>query len=61
MPWLVSAKSPEALAAQVQRLAVLDADPVDVGFSLATTRALLPYRAVVTDVSAPLDVVRVAD
>ncbi|WP_229076820.1 type I polyketide synthase [Actinoplanes sp. DH11] len=61
VPWLVSAKSAEALAAQVQRLAVLDADAVDVGFSLATTRALLPYRAVVTDVSAPLDVVRVAD
>ncbi|WP_308036676.1 ketoacyl-synthetase C-terminal extension domain-containing protein, partial [Actinoplanes sp. DH11] len=40
VPWLVSAKSPEALAAQVQRLAVLDADAVDVGFSLATTRAL---------------------
>ncbi|WP_229076865.1 ketoacyl-synthetase C-terminal extension domain-containing protein, partial [Actinoplanes sp. DH11] len=61
VPWLVSAKSADALADQLSRLVELDADAVDVGFSLATTRALLPYRAVVTDVSAPLDVVRVAD
>ncbi|WP_229074505.1 type I polyketide synthase, partial [Actinoplanes sp. DH11] len=59
VPWLISARSPEALPDQLSRLAALDADPVDVGFSLATTRALLPYRAVVTDPSAPLDVVHV--
>ncbi len=52
MPWVLSARSAEALPAQAERLlAWLDAhpdlDPVDVGYSLATTRALLPHRAVV--------------
>ncbi|BFV56573.1 type I polyketide synthase [Kitasatospora sp. CMC57] len=52
LPLVVSAKSPEALRAQAARLAEhLDAgaelDPVDVGYSLATTRAVLEHRGVV--------------
>ncbi|OBH02764.1 polyketide synthase [Mycobacterium sp. E1747] len=51
MPWVVSARSAEALAAQAGRLsAYLDAQPalraLDVGWSLATTRAALEHRAV---------------
>ncbi|WP_405682620.1 type I polyketide synthase [Streptomyces sp. NBC_01238] len=50
--WVVSAKSEAALRAQVERLASFVAerpelDPVDVGWSLATTRAALEHRAVV--------------
>nr|WP_305073040.1 type I polyketide synthase [Micromonospora okii]AZO92784.1 Orf(+18) [Micromonospora okii] len=49
-PWLVSARSPEALAAQAARLAAYareraDLPPADVGWSLATTRAALDHRA----------------
>ena len=51
VPWVVSARSGQALAGQVERLRVSlrrpELDPVDVGFSLATARAHLPYRAVV--------------
>jgi acyl transferase domain-containing protein len=52
VPWVVSARSGEALAAQVTRLRDFvvgrpELEPVDVGFSLATSRAHLPYRAVV--------------
>ena len=52
VPWVVSARSADALAAQAGRLsAYLDAEPglraVDVGWSLATTRAALEHRAVV--------------
>ncbi|MGW5714854.1 SDR family NAD(P)-dependent oxidoreductase [Amycolatopsis sp. NPDC003865] len=48
VPWVVSAASESALRAQAARLArVADAHPVeDVGYSLATTRAALPFRAV---------------
>ncbi|MFD9545692.1 type I polyketide synthase, partial [Streptomyces sp. NPDC060022] len=51
MPWPVSAKSPDALRAQVERLQEFVAeraelDPVDVGWSLATTRAVLEHRVV---------------
>ena len=51
MPWVVSARSADALAAQAGRLSAhLDAEPglraVDVGWSLATTRAALEHRAV---------------
>ena len=51
IPWMVSARSPEALAGQAQRLLDrLSADecvrPVDVGWSLATTRAAFEHRAV---------------
>ncbi|MGW6932262.1 type I polyketide synthase [Lentzea sp. NPDC054927] len=46
VPWLVSAKSEASLAAQIERVRALDGDAVDVGFSLATTRALFEHRAV---------------
>ncbi|MCP2274595.1 Acyl transferase domain-containing protein [Nocardia amikacinitolerans] len=48
-PWVISARSAEALAAQAARLAarVGEHDPVDVGFSLASTRAAFEHRAVV--------------
>ncbi|MDF5759355.1 type I polyketide synthase [Spongiactinospora sp. TRM90649] len=47
VPWVVSAKSGEGLREQVSRLAAhADGDPVDVGWSLATTRATLEHRAV---------------
>ncbi|MDL4815435.1 type I polyketide synthase [Actinomadura opuntiae] len=49
--WPVSARSEDALRAQAARLREFvlgdpDADPADVGFSLATTRATLEHRAV---------------
>ncbi|MCL7427743.1 acyltransferase domain-containing protein [Streptomyces sp. YS415] len=49
IPWPVSARTAEALAAQAQRLAdaVADTDPVDAGWSLLTSRAKLNHRAVV--------------
>ncbi|CAM4434145.1 Beta-ketoacyl-acyl-carrier-protein synthase I [Mycobacterium basiliense] len=51
LPWVISAKSPAALAAQATRLlAAVDADeqfdPVDVGYSLAR-RTVFEHRAVV--------------
>ncbi|MEV6341712.1 type I polyketide synthase, partial [Nocardia vinacea] len=55
LPWVVSARSGEALAGQATRLAVHIGDPelpvgetdsVDVGFSLASTRAVFEHRAV---------------
>ena len=51
VPWVVSAKSEAALRAQVERLRSFVAerpelDAVDVGWSLATTRAALEHRAV---------------
>ncbi|WP_369829701.1 SDR family NAD(P)-dependent oxidoreductase [Mycobacterium sp. E2479] len=51
VPWVVSARSPEALAGQAQRLLDrLSADEgvraADVGWSLATTRAAFEHRAV---------------
>ncbi|GAU71649.1 beta-ketoacyl-[acyl-carrier-protein] synthase I, partial [Streptomyces sp. NBRC 110611] len=47
VPWLVSAKSEEALAAQLERISALTDEPhLDLGFSLATTRAHLEHRAV---------------
>ncbi|MEW1605580.1 type I polyketide synthase, partial [Streptomyces sp. NPDC093808] len=49
VPWALSGKSVEALRAQAARLlgALTDEPVADVGFSLATTRAHLPHRAVV--------------
>nr|AXG22405.1 type I polyketide synthase [Nocardia argentinensis] len=49
VPWLLSARTPEALRAYAARLAdrVDDADPLDIGYSLATTRAPFEERAVV--------------
>ncbi|OBJ48730.1 type I polyketide synthase [Mycobacterium sp. 1423905.2] len=51
MPWVVSARSADALAAQAARLldwvrARPQLDPVDVGWSLAATRAVFEHRAV---------------
>ncbi|PPT12085.1 polyketide synthase [Streptomyces cinnamoneus] len=50
VPWLLSAKSAAALKAQAQRLLdalAADSSPLDVAFSLATTRTALEHRAVV--------------
>ncbi|MFH8350570.1 type I polyketide synthase, partial [Streptomyces sp. NPDC018045] len=47
VPWPVSAKSEDALAAQLARITELTGPaPVDVGYSLATSRAHLERRAV---------------
>ncbi|MGW0537776.1 type I polyketide synthase [Streptomyces sp. NPDC003032] len=51
LPWVLSARTPTALAAQAARLrerltAGLDATPAEIGHALATTRASLPHRAV---------------
>ncbi len=47
VPWVLSAKSAEALREQAARLSLVDADPADVAFSLATTRSAFAHRAVV--------------
>ncbi|WP_373466945.1 type I polyketide synthase [Streptomyces umbrinus] len=48
VPWVVSAKTPEGLAAQARRLlsGVAGHAPQDIGYTLATTRAPLERRAV---------------
>ena len=48
-PWVLSAKTPAALAAQAERLlaAAPDGPAGDVGYSLAVTRAALEHRAAV--------------
>ncbi|MGW7533247.1 type I polyketide synthase [Amycolatopsis sp. NPDC054798] len=53
VPWVLSAKNPEALREQARRLvsSVDDASAVDVGWSLATTRAALECRAAVVGTS----------
>ncbi|WP_086824394.1 type I polyketide synthase [Allokutzneria sp. NRRL B-24872] len=54
VPWVLSAKDSTAVRAQARRLLsfVDGQDVVDVGRSLATTRATLEHRAVVTGTSA---------
>ncbi|GII95973.1 type I polyketide synthase [Sinosporangium siamense] len=52
LPWVLSARSPEALSGQAEALAALVSDspevpPAHVGWSLATSRAVLEERAVV--------------
>ncbi|MFB9640563.1 type I polyketide synthase, partial [Streptomyces spiralis] len=49
VPWVLSAKSAEALAAQARQLAAAQsgAGVVDVGYSLVTTRVAMEHRAVV--------------
>ncbi|WP_413755774.1 SDR family NAD(P)-dependent oxidoreductase [Streptomyces sp. MMBL 11-3] len=51
VPWVVSARTEEALREQAARVAARvgeqDLDPVDVGYSLVATRAGLEHRAVV--------------
>uniref|UniRef100_UPI001301E958 type I polyketide synthase n=1 Tax=Thermoactinospora rubra TaxID=1088767 RepID=UPI001301E958 len=51
VPWLVSAKTPEALSAQIERLSSFVAErpelrPLDVAYSLATSRAAMEHQAV---------------
>ncbi|MBM7077050.1 SDR family NAD(P)-dependent oxidoreductase [Micromonospora sp. MMS20-R1-14] len=52
LPWVLSARTPEALRAQARRLRAHvdehDLDAADVGYSLATTRSTLEHTAVVT-------------
>ncbi|MFI1019120.1 type I polyketide synthase [Streptomyces sp. NPDC020965] len=48
LPWLVSGRTADTIAAQAGRLLSLaDAEPADVGLSLATTRTALEHRSVV--------------
>ncbi|MEU3189029.1 type I polyketide synthase, partial [Streptomyces sp. NPDC006923] len=47
VPWVVSGTSAEALEEQAARLLGVEGRPVDVGFSLAMTRAVFEHRAVV--------------
>ncbi|WNI26937.1 SDR family NAD(P)-dependent oxidoreductase [Streptomyces sp. ITFR-16] len=49
VPWVVSARTPEALADQAERLLTVTGahSPEDIGYSLATTRTAFPHRAVV--------------
>ncbi|WP_399341407.1 type I polyketide synthase [Umezawaea sp. Da 62-37] len=48
VPWVLSARSAQALRGQADRLRSHDlADPADVAFSLATTRSTFDHRAVV--------------
>ncbi|GAB2609851.1 hypothetical protein GCM10027168_48580 [Streptomyces capparidis] len=50
IPWPVSARTADGLAAQADRLSgseAATADPVDVGWSLVSSRAVLDHRAVV--------------
>ncbi|WP_343965425.1 SDR family NAD(P)-dependent oxidoreductase, partial [Streptosporangium amethystogenes] len=52
VPWVVSGKSEESLRGQARRLGahldvVSDLDPVDVGFSLVSSRSVFDHRAVV--------------
>ncbi len=49
VPWVVSARDADALREQAERLlaAVADQPVADVGYSLATSRAMLEHRAVV--------------
>ncbi|MCX4792029.1 SDR family NAD(P)-dependent oxidoreductase [Streptomyces sp. NBC_01221] len=66
VPWLVSAKSETALRAQAERLTSFVAgrpelDPVDVGWSLATTRAALEHRTVLAPDGEVLAAGRAAD
>ncbi|WP_251984147.1 type I polyketide synthase, partial [Mycobacterium tuberculosis] len=52
VPWVLSARSEQALAGQAQRLLAFvaanpDLDPIDMGWSLVKTRAMFEHRAVV--------------
>ena len=47
VPWPVSGADPAAVTENLARLSAVDADPVDVGWTLATTRAKFAERAVV--------------
>ncbi|HTI23618.1 MAG TPA: type I polyketide synthase, partial [Kutzneria sp.] len=47
VPWVISGKTPAALAAQASRLSTVDAEPLDIAYTLATGRAAMEQRAVV--------------
>ncbi|WP_213450097.1 ketoacyl-synthetase C-terminal extension domain-containing protein, partial [Rhizomonospora bruguierae] len=47
LPLLVSAKTPDAVEVQLDRLREVDADPADLAYSLATTRAVFEHRAAI--------------
>ncbi len=58
LPWTLSAKTAHALRAQADRLRAFvaadpDVEPVDIGLSLATTRAALEHRAVLFAADRP--------
>ncbi|HEY1974708.1 MAG TPA: SDR family NAD(P)-dependent oxidoreductase, partial [Pseudonocardia sp.] len=66
VPWLLSARGRAGLAAQAGRLreyllARPELDPVDVGWSLATTRTCLPDRAAVVGANRDEMLARLAD
>ncbi|EME62127.1 beta-ketoacyl synthase [Amycolatopsis decaplanina DSM 44594] len=48
VPWVLSARTEAALPELADRLLQTGGDPADIAWSLATGRAALPYRAVVT-------------
>ncbi|MFF2851893.1 SDR family NAD(P)-dependent oxidoreductase, partial [Streptomyces sp. NPDC058001] len=65
VPWVVSARTTEGLVGQAERLAEFveerpELDPIDVGFSLTASRAVLEHRTVVLgqDRDGLLDVLR---
>ncbi len=47
VPWVLSGRSAGALAGQAEALAGVAGEPLDIGWSLATTRAAFDHRAVV--------------
>uniref|UniRef100_UPI0035E441B6 type I polyketide synthase n=1 Tax=Lentzea indica TaxID=2604800 RepID=UPI0035E441B6 len=49
IPLVVSARSADSLAAQVERIKAWPGDAADIAFSLLTTRAVFDHRAVVLD------------
>jgi acyl transferase domain-containing protein/short-subunit dehydrogenase/pimeloyl-ACP methyl ester carboxylesterase len=56
VPWILSGKTPEALAGQAARLSSVDDEPLDVAYSLATDRAVFEHRGVI--VGTDLDELR---
>nr|AJW65407.1 type I modular polyketide synthase [Nocardiopsis sp. CMB-M0232] len=57
VPWVLSAKTPQALRGQAERLLAAvdrpDVSPIDVGWSLAYARSRFDHRAVVTGSALP--------
>uniref|UniRef100_A0AAU1I5X0 Type I polyketide synthase n=1 Tax=Streptomyces sp. NBC_00180 TaxID=2903632 RepID=A0AAU1I5X0_9ACTN len=57
LPWLLSARTPQAITAQAERLHAFASAPgapdtLDIAYSLAATRAVLPHRAAVVGADA---------
>ncbi|MBB4683798.1 acyl transferase domain-containing protein/acyl carrier protein [Amycolatopsis jiangsuensis] len=48
IPWILSARTEDALPRLAERLRTVGGDPLDIAYSLATGRAGLPFRAAVT-------------